>query len=318
MIFNHQNPKFQNCDVRWALALALDIKAISMAGYRGAATISAIAVPPTGTHPDFYHKPMEEWLSSFEVDTGKKVIKPYDATIGQQIADMLRPSMGDQIPTDPEKIGEAFWGSDGGSQDTEAAAQLLERAGFTRQGNDWYMPDGQRFSIKVVVEGEARPVMTRSGSMIAEKWRRFGIDATTELAQAAFITRRNGGDYEVIISWSVETWGGHPDLSFFLDSWHSQFVQPAGAVQTPRTGRVVEPQASPTRSSRYFVLVAFYDPKGIDSAKSSSSWRYRKCRSSRSCRTTSSRWWTRPTGRDTRRRRTPTPIRSRTGATRAT
>ena len=62
VIFNHQNPKFQNRDVRWALALAIDIKAVSMAGYRGAATISAIAVPPTGTHPEYYHKPMQDWL----------------------------------------------------------------------------------------------------------------------------------------------------------------------------------------------------------------------------------------------------------------
>ena len=31
-------------------------------------------------------------------------IKPYDPTVGKQIADMLRPSMGDQIPTDPEEI----------------------------------------------------------------------------------------------------------------------------------------------------------------------------------------------------------------------
>ena len=96
------------------------------------------------------------------------------------------------------------------------------------------MPNGERFKITVMVEGEARPVMTRAGSQIAEQWRRFGIDATTESAQAAFLTRRNGGDFEVAISWSVETWGGHPDLSFFLDSWHSEFVKPAGEVQTPR------------------------------------------------------------------------------------
>ena len=85
-----------------------------------------------------------------------------------------------------------------------------------------------------MVEGDARPVMTRAGTMIAQQWRQFGIDATAEAAQAAFLTRRNGGDFEAAISWSVETWGGHPDLSFFLDSWHSQFVQPAGQAQTPR------------------------------------------------------------------------------------
>ena len=73
-----------------------------MASYRGAATISAIGVPPTGTHPAAYHQPMEEWLKDFEIDTGKRKIKPYDPTVGKQIADMLRPSMGEQIPSDPE------------------------------------------------------------------------------------------------------------------------------------------------------------------------------------------------------------------------
>jgi peptide/nickel transport system substrate-binding protein len=265
VIFNHQSPKFQNPDVRWALALAIDIKAVAMAGYRGAATLSAIAVPPTGTHPDDYHKPMQDWLTSYELDTGKKVIKPFDPTIGQQIAEMLRPSMGDEVPTDPAEI-EASFGNGWWKQDVEAAAQLLERAGFTRRGNDWYMPDGQRFSIKLVVEGEARPVMTRGGSMVAEQWRRFGIDATTESAQAAFLTRRNGGDFEAIISWSVETWGGHPDLSFFLDSWHSQFVQPAGSVQTPRNwSRWSHPELD--KIIEQIRGISFEDPKGVELGK---------------------------------------------------
>src|SRR5206468_10593785 len=97
VIFNDQNEMFRNRDVRWALALLIDIKAVSMAAYRGAATISAIGVPPTRTHPATYHQPMEEWLKGFEIATGKRKIKPYDPTVGRQIADMLRPSMGEQI-----------------------------------------------------------------------------------------------------------------------------------------------------------------------------------------------------------------------------
>jgi peptide/nickel transport system substrate-binding protein len=262
VIFNHQSGKFDDKDVRWALTLALDIKAISMASYRGAATLSPIAIPPTGTAPDFYHKPMVEWLSAFELDTGKQKIKPFDATISTQIADMLRPSVGDQVPADPiAGFGIGWW-----KQDVQAAAELLEKAGYTRQGNDWYTPSGERFKITVVVEGEARPVMTRAGSMIAEQWRRFGIDATTEAAQAAFITRRNGGDFDVIISWSVETWGGHPDLSFFLDSWHSQFVKPKGEVQTPRNwSRWSNPELD--RIIEEIRAIGFDDPKGIELGK---------------------------------------------------
>ena len=125
------------------------------------------------------------------------------------------------------------------------------------------MPNGERFKITVMVEGEARPVMTRAGSMIAEQWRRFGIDATTDSAQAAFLTRRNGGDFEVAISWSVETWGGHPDLSFFLDSWHSEFVKPAGEVQTPRNwSRWSNPELD--KIIEQIRAISFDDPKGIE------------------------------------------------------
>ena len=69
LIFNMQNDNFKSRDVRWALALLIDIKAVAMASYRGAATISAIAVPPTGTHPEVYHGPMQDWLKAFEIDT---------------------------------------------------------------------------------------------------------------------------------------------------------------------------------------------------------------------------------------------------------
>ena len=72
LIFNTQNDLFKSRDVRWALALLIDIKAVSMASYRGAATISAIGVPPTGAHSENYHAPMEEWLKAFEIDTGKR------------------------------------------------------------------------------------------------------------------------------------------------------------------------------------------------------------------------------------------------------
>ena len=89
---------------------------------------------------------------------------------------MLRPSMGDQIPTDPEMIANAF-GRGWWKPDPQAAAELLEKAGFSKRGDNWYTPDGKPFTVHIMVEGEARPVMTRAGTMIAQQWRQFGIDA---------------------------------------------------------------------------------------------------------------------------------------------
>lgn len=263
VIFNLQNPTFQNRDVRWALALLIDIRAVSMASYRGAATISAIGIPPTGTHPDDYHKPLQEWLADFELDTGKEKIKPYDPTMGAQIAAMLRPSMGDQIPTDPADIARSF-GYGWWKPNPTAAAELLERAGFAKRGDAWYTPDGKPFSVKIMVEGDSRPVMTRAGTMIAQEWRQFGIDAKIDVAQGTnMLDRRGAGDFDTFIGWSVESYGGHPDLAFFLDSWHSQFVAPAGKTQSPRNWqRLKSPELD--KLIEQIRTVSFEDPKTVE------------------------------------------------------
>src|SRR6516165_1126227 len=184
VLLNAENEMFKSRDVRWALALLIDMKAVSMASYRGAATISAIPIPPTGSAPEYYHQPLESWLQAFEIDTGKRKIKPYDPTVGKQIADMLRPSLKDQIPSDPAEIAKSF-GRGWWKPNPQAATELLERAGFSKKGGKWYMPDGKPFAIKLMVEGEGRPVMTRAGSMIVQQWHQFGIDATTTVAQGS-------------------------------------------------------------------------------------------------------------------------------------
>ena len=262
VVFNLQNDMFKDRRVRWALALLIDIKAVSMASYRGAATLSAIAIPPTGTHTENYHVPMEAWLKDFELDTGKRKIKPYNPSVGKEIADMLRPSMGDAIPTSADEIAKSF-GRGWWKPDPQAATELLEAAGFKKSGGQWMTPDGKPFTVRIVVEGDLRPVMTRAGSMIAQQWRQFGIDAKTDVAQGTLVDRRAGGDFDTIISWSVETWGGHPDLSFFLDSRHSQFVSPPGKSQTPRNWqRWSSPEAD--KIIEQIRTVGFDDPKSLE------------------------------------------------------
>lgn len=266
LIFNGQNDLFKNKDVRWALALLIDIKAVSMASYRGAATISAIGIPPTGTHPSVYHGPMQEWLKGFEIDTGKRKFKPYNANMGKEIADSLRPSMGAQIPTDRKQIDAAF-GMGWWNPNPAAAKELLERAGYKKVGDKWMTPDGKPFTIRVMVEGESRPIMTRAGSMIVQNWRQFGIDAKVDVAQGTLmLTRRAAGDFDTMIGWSVETWGGHPDLSFFLDSWHSQFVSEIGKAQPPRNWqRWSHPELD--KIIENVRTVGFDDPRGIELGK---------------------------------------------------
>ncbi len=232
VIFNTQNEMFQDKRVRWALALMLDARAISMASYRGAATLSAIAIPPTGTHPDDYHIPMQEWLEGYELDLGNgETITPYDPTIGLQVADMVRPQFGDEVPTDEAAIRRAFgygwWG-----QNIEAATTLLESAGFTKQGNTWMQPNGEpfEFTINTFTEG----VINRFGTIVAQQWSQQGVQVTALADPQIYSASLPLGDYEAATAWSIETWGGDPDLSFFLDSWHSDYVAEPGERQPAR------------------------------------------------------------------------------------
>ena len=231
VIFNTQNPKFQDKRVRWALALMLDPLEMSMASYRGAATLSAIAMPPTGTHTDDYHAKLQDWMIGYELDTGKSKIKPYDPTVGKRIADMVRPQFGDAVPTDETAIYKSF-GYGWRKKDLVAAGELLEAAGFTKQGNQWMMPDGQpfTFTIKTFTEG----VINRLGTDIAQQWTQAGVKVTAEADPVIYSDDLPLGTYEAATAWSIETWGGNPDLSFFLDSWHSSYVAKPGERQPAR------------------------------------------------------------------------------------
>lgn len=229
-IFNHQNEKFQDRRVRWALALMLDARALSMASYRGAATLSAISIPPTGTHLDDFHAPLQEYLINFELDTGARTIRPYDPDIGLQIAEMVRPEFGDEVPTDPDTIRRSF-GYGWWRQDLQAAGELLESAGFTRQGNQWIQPNGQPFTFTMMIP--ATGVINRLGTMAAQLWTQAGVEVTAEVSPDSW-QRQAAGDFEANVAWSVETYGGHPDLAFFLDSFHSQYIAEPGEIQPPR------------------------------------------------------------------------------------
>jgi peptide/nickel transport system substrate-binding protein len=231
VIFNTQNPKFQDKRVRWALALMLDPVEMSMASYRGAATLSAIAMPPTGTHTDDYHAKLQDWLIGYELDTGKSKIKPYDPTVGDQIAKNVRPQFGDAVPTDETAIHKSF-GYGWWKKDLKAAGELLEAAGLTKQGDQWMLADGTpfAFTIKTFPDG----VINRLGTDVAQQWTQAGVQVTAEVVPNIFANEFPLGDFEAGTGWSIETWGGNPDLSFFLDSWHSSYVAKPGERQTAR------------------------------------------------------------------------------------
>jgi peptide/nickel transport system substrate-binding protein len=261
VIYNNEKPGLDMKEVRWALTLAIDIAQVALASYKGAATISAIHVPPTGMYPQFYHEPLEPWLQDFAIEVGGQDYKPYDPTAAQRIADLARQSLGDLVPTDPEiikqYIGAGWW-----KHDLEAAEQLMLDAGMQKIDDKWALPDGSPFKVPLMSMNESNPTMNRAAAAIVENWQAFGIDTNLD-AQANPWAIMSSGEYSANLAWTIETWGGDPDLFFFLQSWHSKFYVPSGEPaagsnsmrwQNPELDNIIES----------IQQISFDDPKGVD------------------------------------------------------
>jgi peptide/nickel transport system substrate-binding protein len=261
VIYNNEKPGLDKKEVRWALTLAIDIAQVALASYKGAATISAIHVPPTGMYPKYYHTPLEPWLNDFTLKVGGQDYKPYDPTAAQRIADLARQSLGDLVPTDPDTIkryiGAGWW-----KYDVKAAEQLMLDAGMKKDGGKWALPDGSPFKMPLMGLGESNPTMNRAAAMVVENWKAFGIDATLD-AQANLWPIMSSGEYTSSLAWTIETWGGDPDLFFFLQSWHSKFYVPSGQPAAGTNSmRWKNPELDKIIES--IQKISFDDPKGVD------------------------------------------------------
>ena len=76
---------------------------------------------------------MQDWLTNFELDTGKRKIKPYNPNIAKEIADLVRPQWGDAIPKDDNQLkrmfGFGWWKQDVAGRGRTAAEGRLHQAG---------------------------------------------------------------------------------------------------------------------------------------------------------------------------------------------
>ena len=115
-----------------------------------------------------------------------------------------------------------------------------------------------------MVEGEPRPVMTRAGSMIAQQWRQFGIDAKTDVAQGTLVDRRAAGDFDTIIALERRDLG-RPSRTCRSSSTagiRSSSPQP-GKPQTPRNWQRWS-IARARQDHRADPHVGFDDPKSLE------------------------------------------------------
>ena len=193
-VFNMESADglYANKDVRWALALALNIVELQTEYIGGVAKVTPMPIPPTAKLSELYLEPLEPWLNELEIDLGGEMYKPYDPTIPDQIAAWAE-EQGYTVPGTPREVfGTGWW-----KFDPEAAEKLLIKAGFSRDGDRWLKPDGQPWVLDLQSPPDENDAF-RMANAAADMWSDFGIEVNLQGPERNTIDQnRYVGQFEV-------------------------------------------------------------------------------------------------------------------------
>ncbi len=226
--FNYTIPPYDNKDVRWALALAMDIVALNTDYIGGVAKLSPIPIPATPLHASLYHTPMESFFRGLTLDIGNgETFQPYDPDAPTKIATWAS-QQGYAVPTDPDGLLQRF-GVGTWKHAPDVAEKLLIKNGFKRGGDGkWLMPDGKQWTIPMIAAPDENDVY-RLALGAQDQLKAFGIDLTIEtLERDPYTTRQNTGDFVATSTWGAFQVNAHPDIWQGLNSLHSRFFTPVG------------------------------------------------------------------------------------------
>ena len=243
---------YANKDVRWALALAINIVELQTEYIGGVAKVTPMPVPPTAKLSELYLEPLEGWLNDLEIDLGGgEMYKPYDPTVPDQIAAWAE-TQGYTVPGTPREVfGTGWW-----KFDTAAAEKLLIKAGFSRDGGGkWLKPDGTAWTIDLQSPPDENDAF-RMANAAADMWSEFGIEVNLQGPERNVIDQNNYvGQNEVTTPWysfalaDGDSWpqirGLHPD---FYVAAPGDFRDKGGnnqaRINDPKLGEMIDAMAA--------------------------------------------------------------------------
>jgi peptide/nickel transport system substrate-binding protein len=266
--FNFESePLFANKDVRWAMALALNIVELQTEYIGGVAKVTAFPIPPTQFLGSVYHAELEEWLNNLEIEIEPgEMFAPYDPTVADQIAAWAE-GEGYTVPGEPKDVfGYGWW-----KYAPDVAERLLIKNGFSRDGNgDWLKPDGERWVIDLQSPPDENDAF-RMATAAADMWNDFGIEVNLQgLERSVWDQNRWVGQYQMSTPWftfvlpSGDAWpqirGWHPD--FYVPNGEDFRAKGGGTafrLNDPKIGEMIDAMAllSPDSEENYEAVREF-------------------------------------------------------------
>jgi len=240
--FNLDKEPYNNKDVRWALALALDIVTLETEYIGGVSKVTYQPVPPTASLTETYLDPMEEWVQNLEIEIEPGVMyQPYDPTVPDRIAAWAE-EQGYDVPGEPgEVFGTGWW-----KYDPDVAERLLIKNGFSRDDNgSWLVPSGEPWVSDLQSPPDENDAF-RTANAAADMWSEFGITVNLQgLERTVWEQNAYTGQYDISTPWVSYT-QANGDSWPLIRSLHPDLYIPTG--EDSRTlgymglGRINDPQ----------------------------------------------------------------------------
>ena len=178
MLINMQKSPYDLLNVRWALALSLDLQSVGINAVNGEMIVSPWPMADTQILRPIYYEPLQAWLEEFTLDDG---YQPFNPDFGAELAEALAEAGAEDLPEDTTDFGVGWW-----NYDLEKAASLLEAEGFTKNDDgNWLLPSGEEWVVQFTIPGDWNKVMQRIGFAVADNWRTAGIQVNVRQVDSA-------------------------------------------------------------------------------------------------------------------------------------
>src|SRR5439155_22684799 len=134
IIMNQQKAPLDNPNVRWALALSLDLQSVGINAMSGQFRTSAEPLPDTQITRPAYFDPMQKWLTDLKLSDGYQPYNPnFAGDMVKKLADMgMDASTLPQGPDATRSFGLGWW-----KADPAEAEKLMASAGY-KKGSDGF------------------------------------------------------------------------------------------------------------------------------------------------------------------------------------
>lgn len=173
IIMNQLKSPLDDVNVRWALALSLDLQSVGFNAMNGQFRASALPMPDTQiTRPAFF-TPLQSWLESFTLSDG---YQPWNPNFGADMVKKMTDAGMDasMLPTGDavsESYGIGYW-----KHDPAEAEKLMATAGYTKNAEGFYADaNGKVWEVELVIPSDWNKVMQRVGFSISDSWTKSGF-----------------------------------------------------------------------------------------------------------------------------------------------